>query len=195
MLKDELIIRDILDGAKRLFSQHGLKKTTMEDIAQAAGKGKSTLYYYFPGKNEIFEAVVEDEMKNLIQKVRQAINTSTTAKQKMKAFLRTNLSSIIDCKNLSKVVREEIFDGLRKLHQIKIKYDQTQVEMMKEIITGGIQSGEFRELPAEMIAKCSFASVAAFRGLGSSLETLCDSNSEEYFEVLIDTIVNGIGRK
>lgn len=195
MLKDELIIRDILDGAKRLFSQHGLKKTTMEDIAQAAGKGKSTLYYYFPGKNEIFEAVVEDEMKNLIQKVRQAINTSTTAKQKMKAFLRTNLSSIIDCKNLSKVVREEIFDGLRKLNQIKIKYDQTQVEMMKEIITGGVQSGEFRELPVEMIAKCSFASVAAFRGLGSSLETLCDSKSEEYFEVLIDTIVNGIGRK
>ncbi len=113
MLKDELIIRDILEGAKRLFSKHGLKKTTMEEIAEAAGKGKSTLYYYFPGKTEIFEAVVEDEMKNHIQKVRKAINSVTTAKEKMKAFLGTNLSSIIGYQNLKKVVKEELFDGMK----------------------------------------------------------------------------------
>ena len=56
--KDELMVREILATAKKLFAQHGLKKTTMEDIANALGKGKSTLYYYFPGKTEIFEAVV-----------------------------------------------------------------------------------------------------------------------------------------
>lgn len=167
----------------------------MEEIAQAAGKGKSTLYHYFPGKAEIFEAVVEDEMKNHIQKVRQAINKATTAKQKMKAFLGTNLASIIGFQNLSTVVKEEFFDGMKKLHQIKQKYDQTQVDMMKEIITGGVQSGEFRELPADMIEKCSFASVAAFRGLSSPLSvTSCDFKSEEYFDVLVDTIVDGIGR-
>ncbi len=64
--KDELMIREILSTAKMLFAQHGLKKTTMEDIANAMGKGKSTLYYYFPGKTEIFEAVVDEEMKNLV---------------------------------------------------------------------------------------------------------------------------------
>ncbi len=196
MLKDELIIRDILEGAKRLFSKHGLKKTTMEEIAEAAGKGKSTLYYYFPGKTEIFEAVVEDEMKNHIQKVRKAINSVTTAKEKMKAFLGTNLSSIIGYQNLKKVVKEELFDGMKKLHEVKQKYDQTQVDMMKEIITGGVQSGEFRELPPEMIEKCSFASIAAFRGLSSPLAvTLCDFKSEEYFNILVDTLVDGIGNR
>ncbi len=34
----------------------------MEDIAKAAGKGKSTLYYYYTSKDEIFNAVIEDEM-------------------------------------------------------------------------------------------------------------------------------------
>lgn len=196
MLKDELIIRDILEGAKRLFSHHGLKKTTMEDIAEAAGKGKSTLYYYFPGKNEIFEAVVDDEMKSHIQKVRKAINSATTAKEKLKAFLGTNLSSIIGYQNFSKLVKEEIFDGMKKLHELKQKYDQTQVDMMKEILIGGIQSGEFRELSHEMIEKCSFASIAAFRGLSFPLSvTLCDFKSEEYFDVLVDILVDGIGNQ
>ena len=59
--KDDSMVREILSTAKNLFAQHGLKKTTMEDIANAMGKGKSTLYYYFPGKIEIFEAVVDEE--------------------------------------------------------------------------------------------------------------------------------------
>lgn len=196
MLKDELIVQDILAGAKRLFSQHGLKKTTMEEIAEAAGKGKSTLYYYFPGKNEIFEAVVDDEMKNHIQRVRKAINSVTTSKEKMKAFLGTNLSSVIGYQNLSKIVKEDFFEGMRKLQALKQKYDQTQIDTMKEIIIGGIQSGEFRELSAEMIEKCSFASISAFRGLSYPLTvTLSDFNSEEYFNVLVDMLVEGIGNR
>ena len=50
--KDELIVQDIINGAKKLVQQYGLKKTTMEDIAKAAGKSKSTLYYYFKDKED-----------------------------------------------------------------------------------------------------------------------------------------------
>ncbi|HSU50274.1 MAG TPA: helix-turn-helix domain-containing protein, partial [Segetibacter sp.] len=63
--KDELMVREILSTAKALFAHHGLKKTTMEDIANSLGKGKSTLYYYFTGKTQIFEAVVKEELKHL----------------------------------------------------------------------------------------------------------------------------------
>lgn len=45
--KDELLKEKILTGADMLFQKYGLTKTTMEDIAREAGKGKSTLYYYF----------------------------------------------------------------------------------------------------------------------------------------------------
>lgn len=196
MEKEEIIIHDILEGAKQLFSKYGLKKTTMDEIAKAAGKGKSTLYYYFPSKNEIFEAVVEDEMKNLIKKVRNAINNPTTAKKKMKAFLGTNLSSIIGCQNLSLVLKEDICNNMLQLLKIKQKYEQMQINMMKEIILGGVQSGEFRELGPEMIEKFSFALVASFRGLSSPLSiSLSDFKYEEYFDVLVDIFIEGIGKK
>ena len=113
----------------------------------------------------------------------------------MKAFLETNLSSLLGYHNLNKVVREEIFDSMRKLQVIKQKYEQTQIDMMKEIILGGTQSGEFRELSSEMIEKFSFALVAAFRGLATPLSvTLCDFKSEEYFNVLVDVLIEGLGK-
>ena len=61
--KDEVIVREIVSSARGLFEKFGLKKTTMEDIAKEAGKGKSSLYYYFESKYEIFEAVVDQEMQ------------------------------------------------------------------------------------------------------------------------------------
>src|ERR1700681_2045142 len=57
--KEDLVLQEIIGGARALFEKFGLKKTTMEDIAKEIGKGKSSLYYYFPSKYEIFAAVVD----------------------------------------------------------------------------------------------------------------------------------------
>ncbi|WP_461492021.1 TetR/AcrR family transcriptional regulator, partial [Pontibacter sp. HJ8] len=51
--KDEAIKTEILNEAQKLFRHFGWTKTTMEDIAKATGKGKSTLYYYYKSKDDI----------------------------------------------------------------------------------------------------------------------------------------------
>ncbi len=43
----------IVDAAKRLFSEIGYEKTTLELIGEAVGLTKQTLYYYFPSKNDL----------------------------------------------------------------------------------------------------------------------------------------------
>lgn len=45
MNKDDLVKTSFLQAAEKLFQRWGINKTTMEDIAREAGKGKSTLYY------------------------------------------------------------------------------------------------------------------------------------------------------
>jgi AcrR family transcriptional regulator len=52
MVKEEIFKEDIIREAQKLFQTYGLKKTTMEDIAKALGKGKSTLYYYYQSKEQ-----------------------------------------------------------------------------------------------------------------------------------------------
>jgi len=49
----------ILEAAQRAFLTHGLRGTSMEAIARAAGIAKPTLYAYFPDKETIYRAVIE----------------------------------------------------------------------------------------------------------------------------------------
>jgi len=57
--KQKSIQHRIVHTASQVFSRFGFKKATMEDIANAVGMGKSSIYYYFKSKEEIFEAVVK----------------------------------------------------------------------------------------------------------------------------------------
>lgn len=194
MVKDEIVITEILAGAKKLFGKHGLKKTTMEEIAMAAGKGKSTLYYYFPSKKEIFEAVVESEMKNVVKRLREAVNTAFLAKDKLKAFLKAQVTAVLDYHSFKEVVFEDSLESLKVLVCLKSRYEQIQIDMIREILLGGAQSGEFRELSLVKMNKMAFMMVTAFRGLHYPLSIeSTEFESGEYFDEMIDLIIEGIG--
>lgn len=196
MEKDEIVIKEILSGAKKLFGKHGLKKTTMEEIATAAGKGKSTLYYYFPSKNEIFEAVVEDEMKNVVKRIRDAVNASLTAKDKLKAFLHAQITSIIGFNNFREVLFDDLLTRMRMLIWIKSRYEQIQIDMIREILLGGSQSGEFKDMSIDRMNKMALVMVTAFRGLHFPLSIeLSELQTNDYFEEMIDMLISGIGNE
>jgi TetR/AcrR family transcriptional repressor of mexJK operon len=48
----------VLDAARELFLREGFDSTTMDSIAAKAGVSKATLYAYYPGKSEVFVAIV-----------------------------------------------------------------------------------------------------------------------------------------
>jgi len=53
--------RQIVDGARAVFLAQGFDAASMNDIARAAGVSKGTLYVYFTNKEQLFEAIVEQE--------------------------------------------------------------------------------------------------------------------------------------
>ncbi len=191
--KDELMVREILSTAKALFAHHGLKKTTMEDIANSLGKGKSTLYYYFTGKIEIFEAVVNEELKHLLRLTKQAIDTAITAKDKLKAYLITRARMMEKFHNLSSVVYEDIFKHIGVVLRLKQKHDEIQIHLIKEILKVGVESGEFKNLSDRNIELFSFTLVAAFRGIELPLSASSYvKNSENGPDLFVDIMVDGI---
>ena len=61
----------ILKAARGKFARKGFLKTSMRDIADAAGMGVGNVYNYFAGKDELFQAVVRpvtDEFRRLLEK-------------------------------------------------------------------------------------------------------------------------------
>lgn len=67
----------IKEKARELFSQHGMKSTSMDDIAKHAGISKKTIYQFFADKNELVHAIVED----LIQSYEQLFEISRSSAQ------------------------------------------------------------------------------------------------------------------
>ena len=47
----------LLDGAMQQFARHGFEKTSMSDIAKAAGISRTSLYNHFPAKEDVFKAL------------------------------------------------------------------------------------------------------------------------------------------
>ena len=70
------IREEILNGARELLERYGFKKTTMEDIARQIGKSKSALYYYYKTKEEIFGAVILQDIDIMQKLVTEAIKKS-----------------------------------------------------------------------------------------------------------------------
>ena len=67
-LNDEKM-RQILDGARRVFLADGFDGASMNDIARVAGVSKGTLYVYFQSKQALFEALIREEHRRTAERL------------------------------------------------------------------------------------------------------------------------------
>jgi AcrR family transcriptional regulator len=192
--RDENVLTDILSAARALFEKQGLKKTTMDDIASRIGKCKGALYYYFASKDEIFEAVVDQEMTEFFKQETIETNAVYGSKEKLIAYCRTRLKKISELANLNEVLKKDLIDFAGKMEQIKKKYDTLQVELVKDIIIAGIQNGEFRKMDKEYIESLSYLIVSSFKGLEMPLNVDKQYTSlNKRAEFIVNVMVDGIG--
>src|SRR5574340_320196 len=64
---------ELLDAALELFVEKGFAATRSEEVAARAGVSKGTLFLYFPSKEELFKAVVRENISGRFPEWNQAI--------------------------------------------------------------------------------------------------------------------------
>lgn len=189
--RDEIIVRDIIDTARVLFKKSGFKKTTMGDIAGSLGKAKSSLYYYYPSKEDIFEAVLHSEMDELLQQIHQSIRHAASSKEKLTIYCRCRLVKLNELCNLSDALKSEISE-LHELHcimtDLKRQFDTTHVGLVKEILEEGVYNGEFKKINEDNIELVAYLMVSSFRGLAVPL--MVSQNLSPRLDLQIDSIVD-----
>lgn len=163
--KDDIIKEEILREAQKLFQQFGLKKTTMEDIAKAMGKGKSTLYYYYCSKEDIFDAVVFKEMGEVFSSVKLAVEKAVNAEEKLKAFTRTKIKAVQKKVNLCKIINGDMQENMRCMKHLHTEYDIQETRLVKQILAFGVSNGEFTKLIAKELDILPSVLVSSLRGL------------------------------
>src|SRR5277367_2209415 len=91
-IKDDLFQEQVIKAAQQLFRQYGLQKVTMDDVARAIGKGRSSLYYYYKSKDEIFDAVMDIDIADMLAAITHAVAAAPGVEQKIKAFCVAKLN-------------------------------------------------------------------------------------------------------
>lgn len=76
--------KKIIDAAIKVFLRYGYARTTMRDIAQAAGLKRPTLYAVFPDKERIFTAVVEKMIADKLAEIREGLPRQKTIEEKLR---------------------------------------------------------------------------------------------------------------
>ncbi|ARQ02442.1 TetR/AcrR family transcriptional regulator [Pseudorhodoplanes sinuspersici] len=86
-VKKETVRNAILDSARDLFSERGYHRTTLQDIAQLAGTGVSSLYSYFPSKLHLLYAVIEPWEKECFEQLEARVRTIKKPREKLRVIL------------------------------------------------------------------------------------------------------------
>lgn len=159
--KDE--VKDTIVGvARNIFSRFGFKKTTMDEIAIAARKGKSSIYYYFTSKEEIYQAVVEKEASLLTLELTNAISKVDDPMEKLKVYVMVRMRTISKLANFYNAIKNEYLSHLDFINQIRVKYDQDEIHMVENILNEGVQNNEFQ---IENTSLAAIAIVTALKGM------------------------------
>lgn len=194
MTKEEIIRGEFLEAASRLFQQYGMQKTTMEDIAKALGKGKSTLYYYFANKDEVFQAVVLKEIDDVYTAVCRNVSEFKTAREKIASYALNSFSEIKKKTILYKLVCGELKGNLNNLmSSLREKWDIKEIGILKEILELGVRSGEFSRITNEDADILARILVSALRGIEIDL-FIENKLPEVEFQVdlLVGIIIRGL---
>jgi TetR/AcrR family transcriptional regulator len=84
-------LAQILDAAYRCFTRHGVRRTTMEDIAREAGMSRPAVYQYVSNKQDAFRRLAQRLFSQALAAARLAAATDAPVEQRLYLVLETKL--------------------------------------------------------------------------------------------------------
>ncbi len=189
--------KEILMAAMKVSAAKGIKNVKIDEIAEAAGVGKGTIYEYFSSKEEIFGASIVEFLQHMEKIMAQKMFRAVTPQDKIRAMLHSWEEA---CKNedndLVALMIDVWAEGIRrdnkellKIFNMKKVYERYR-EMVSAILKEGINQGVFRQIDVITVAGLL---LATFDGI--MIQWLLDSENTDLkktADVLYETLMLGI---
>jgi TetR/AcrR family transcriptional regulator, cholesterol catabolism regulator len=135
---------DILVAAARLFSKKGFEAATIRDIAQAVGMLSGSVYYHFSSKEEIFFAVYQAGIEQIINAVETAINTEDEPWGRLRAACVAHLTTLLQSP-FSAVIAPNFAKGAIKLRKSLVDARNRHDLIFKKLIADLVLPEAFDE--------------------------------------------------
>jgi len=126
----------IIAAARKLIMHYGIRKTSIEDIADACGMAKASLYHYFSGKNEICAAVISLENKHLEQKILSDISKETTIKEQLISYIRNRMRHFVELRSRYSYMFKEFYSKRSEVNLIRTNFYEFEGSVISELVAG-----------------------------------------------------------
>lgn len=190
VIKEEVRVH-IVGIARRIFTRYGFRKTTMEEIANASQMGKSSIYYYFKSKEEIFRAVVEFEATMLKEQLGKIISKNISPPERLKAYILFRLHHVRTLENFYSALNEETLSYMGFILEIRHNFEAEEQELVSRILEDGMEQGVF-QLSSSKIGAIAISTMMKGLELPLLLDEAHKTDREELMEDLIRVLFNGI---
>jgi AcrR family transcriptional regulator len=133
--------QQIIDAARSCFAQFGYDRTTLDDIGLKMNLNKSSLYYYFKNKEDIYTEVVYQEADRVIEDLQKEMSVLDGASARIQFYMKKRLvyyRRILSLHKLSAESLRQIQPGFHELYstilQREVKFITLQLkEMTKHV--------------------------------------------------------------
>ena len=142
----------ILKAAQKRLGLYGYEKTTMQEIAADISMSKAALYYYFPDKESLFKAVIENEQKEFIRLLERRIAGITEADMMIMEIVEMRHTLFRKFLNLSKFRLSDNKKVKPLLIDLYDRMREIEAEILTTVFNKGKESGIFHFEDASEIA-------------------------------------------
>lgn len=134
----------ILDALQALLENKNIENVSIREIAQTAGIGKGSIYYYFPSKDAILEALIERSYKGSLSTAKSlAKQTNISCQERLAIIFQTCRSASTSYMVLRKASSQSSVQEKAYIHHKFMQYLISELmPVLTEILKQGIENGE-----------------------------------------------------
>ncbi len=189
---------ELLDAALDLFVEKGFAATRAEEVAARAGVSKGTLFLYFPSKEELFKAVVRENISGRFQEWNEEFRAFEGTASDMVRYLMKVWWERVGATKASGITKLIISEA-RNFPDIAAFYQQEVVrpgqDLIRRLLQRGVDSGEFEVMDMDY-AIFSITAPMIFlimmkHSLGACVPQDYPLDPERYLTVQAHNLLNG----
>jgi AcrR family transcriptional regulator len=190
---------ELLDAALDLFVEKGFSATRADEVATRAGVSKGTLFLYFQSKEDLFKAVVRENIANKFPTWQEEFLTFEGSSADMLRYALTSWWERIG-KTRASGITKLVMSEAQNFPEIAAFYQEEVIQpgnaMIRRILERGVQAGEFREMDLEQAVHIIVAPMIFLmmwkHSMGACAASAKIVDPEQFIHMQVDVLLHGM---
>lgn len=138
--------QDILRVATALFAEKGYHATSMQDIGDALGVQRGSLYHHIQSKEDLLYEIMRFCSTALLERVEPVVAAPFPPAEKLTRFIETHLDTVISLRPEFRVLVRELRSLPPARREKIVKYRDQYENLVRKIIADGVAAGRYRRV-------------------------------------------------